>query len=132
MKNLLIFLFILLGFILILLLPREREITVLAPVVMQADYPFTLELYKERIDNFISHFKAEKGFGDARTGIPISEEVKRLFGRSLKIIVPAYVISMVLGTLCGIVHFYFRQKKKGKIQSHRFPIFFFILPCNIF
>ncbi len=117
MKNILIFLFILLGFIFILLLPREREITVLAPMVMQADYPFTLELYKERIDDFISHFKSEKGFGEARTGVPISEEVKRLFARSLKIIIPSYVISMLLGTLCGIFHFYFRRKQKGNTQA---------------
>lgn len=117
MKNLIIFILIIVGFGLILLLPREKEITVIAPFQVQASYPFTFELYKENIKEFILHFKEEKGYGKSRTGSPIGEEVKRLFGRSLKIILPAYFLSMIVGVFLGVIQFYYRNKKRGKWQA---------------
>ncbi|WP_108672359.1 ABC transporter permease [Peribacillus acanthi] len=117
-KSFLIFLLILTGFILILLLPREKEVVVFSVHHVETKYPFSFELYKERIDDFIHHFQTEKGFGTVeRTGIPIKDEVKEMLGRSIKIVIPSFIISVSLGILFGVVRFYNRSRKLGKIQA---------------
>ncbi|TFB14638.1 ABC transporter permease [Filobacillus milosensis] len=116
-KNFLLFLLILVGFILILLLPRERAITTSGPLQFDAHYPFSLELYLESIEEFVTYIKTEKGFGETRGGNPILDEVKRFMTRSLKIIVPAFIISMIVGSLLGLLQFYLRHRKCGKVLS---------------
>ncbi|MFE8702187.1 ABC transporter permease subunit [Cytobacillus sp. FJAT-54145] len=116
-RSTLIFLLILLGFMLILLLPREQEIHVIDAFEIDVEYPFGIEVYKERIEQFITYFQEEKGFGISRTGVPISEEVNTFLGRSLKIIIPAFLISMILGTFVGILQFYYRNRKRGKFSA---------------
>ncbi|GAA0315420.1 hypothetical protein GCM10008967_02460 [Bacillus carboniphilus] len=116
-KNLLIFLLIVLGFILILLLPKEREMIYIGPGTFEAHYPFTWDLYKANINEFIDYFQTENGFGKSRTGSPMGEEVERLFKRSLNIVIPAYLLSMIFGTIVGVLQFYFRKSKRGKVHA---------------
>lgn len=117
LKSLLVFMLITAGFILILLLPREVVVTHHGGFVFTADFPFTFDLFQQRIQEFIQHFQTEKGFGENRQGVPIFEDVQKLLTRSLYIVIPSFLFSIVFGTLLGIIHFYFREKKFGKIQS---------------
>ncbi|RPF51073.1 ABC transporter permease [Aquisalibacillus elongatus] len=114
-KQILIFCLILIGFILLLLLPREREIEMLGPMQFEADYPFTLELYQESIQDFVSYVKVEKGFGETTGGNSIWSESQRFLNRSLKIIIPAFILSMVVGILIGMLQIHWRNRKKGKV-----------------
>lgn len=116
-RGLFIILMILLGFISLLLLPREIEITHVHFNVFTADYPFRMELYKREFKEFFQYVKTEKGFGNTNTGVPIVKEVQNLLGRSLKIIIPSFVISMVVGTILGTLQFYYREKVFGKLSS---------------
>lgn len=116
-KSLLIFFTIVIGFTLLLLLPREMAVTHHGGLVFTADFPFTLELWKEHIQAFIQHFQTEKGFGVNRTGVPILEDVQNLVKRDLTIIIPAFLLSIIFGVLLGIVQFYFRNRVFGKIQG---------------
>lgn len=116
-RNTIIFLIVIILFILILLLPKEREIEALGGIRFVADYPFTFELYKENISTFINHFQEEKGFGTTTAGMPLTEFMQRFLIRSLKIIAPAFVLAMMFGTVLGVLLFYFRSKKRGRIFS---------------
>lgn len=58
-----VFMLIIIGFILILFLPREKELTFLSAFQIEADYPFSFELYVERIEDFTGHILTEKGLG---------------------------------------------------------------------
>jgi oligopeptide transport system permease protein len=116
-KSSFILVFILFAFILLLLLPREIQIKHVFGMVFEASYPFSLELYKERILDFIHYFQTNKGFGNVKTGIPVVEEVKSLIGRDLLIIVPCFIISMLMGAIFGTLQFYFREKVLGKTLS---------------
>jgi oligopeptide transport system permease protein len=118
-----IFSFILIGFILLLLLPREKEIEVFSSFHIEASYPFSVEKYVENMDEFILHFQTEKGFGISSTGESIREEAKLYVTRSLKIILPAFFISMGLGILLGVLQFYHRDRKRGKISAFLFWVF---------
>jgi oligopeptide transport system permease protein len=126
-KSFLVFLAIVIGFILILLLPREMSVTHHGGFVFTADFPFSIEIYKERIKDFIVFIREEKGFGNNHTGMPISEEVQKLLGRSLQIIIPAFILSIIVGTFLGIIQFYFRDSLLGKIQAF-FSWFFSSIP----
>ncbi|WP_442598229.1 ABC transporter permease subunit [Neobacillus sp. D3-1R] len=116
-KGLVIILMILVGFILLLLLPREMKITHVHFNVFTADFPFNMEIYKENISQFIQTIKTERGFGKTNTGVPIVQEVQTLLSRSLLIIIPSLLISMILGTFLGTLQFYFREKVWGKLIS---------------
>ena len=116
-RNTIIFLTVIILFILILLLPKEREIEALGGIRFVADYPFTFELYKENISTFINYFQEEKGFGTTTAGMPLTEFMQRFLIRSLKIIAPAFVLAMMFGTALGVLLFYFKNKKRGRIFS---------------
>ncbi|WP_409304044.1 ABC transporter permease subunit [Peribacillus sp. SCS-155] len=111
-----IFILILLGFILILLLPREMKVTVVSPFATKAEFPFSFELYQAKMTAFIDYIQTEKGFGERR-GEPISKELQRLLPRSLMIIIPAFVCSMVFGVLFGVLQFLSRNSILGKFQA---------------
>lgn len=112
-----IFIMVLILFILILLLPKEMEINWYGGQKFDAEYPFTFELYKQNMNDFIHHFKEEKGFGTTTAGTPLTEHIERYLQRSLKIVLPAFIVSMVVGTIFGMLLFYMRNKKRGYILS---------------
>lgn len=133
LKSFLVFLLIVVGFIFILLLPREMEITHHGGLVFTADFPFTFDLFKEKVQDFIHHFQTEKGFGENKMGVPILEELQTFLQRDLHIIIPAFFLAILFGMLLGIVQFYFREKWVGKIQAFlswifsAIPDFFFYI-----
>lgn len=131
LKSTVVFMLIVVGFILFLLLPREMEVTHHGGMVFTAEYPFSIEVYKENISAFIQHFQTEKGFGENRYGVPVVEELMKMLKRDFYIIIPAFLISMVFGTIIGILQFYLREKFIGKIQAS-FSWFFSSVPDFFF
>ncbi|MFD2638853.1 ABC transporter permease subunit [Piscibacillus salipiscarius] len=117
LKQLMIFMFIIVSFVLLLLLPRELEVTPVGPLQFHADFPFTLELYNETIQDFINHVKEVKGFGETSSGSPLLSEVERFFVRSMKVILPAFILSMMVGTFIGIFQIYLRTRISGNVMS---------------
>jgi oligopeptide transport system permease protein len=116
-KGIITYLAILVGFALLLLLPREIKITHLNGFVFTAEYPFSLTLFKNNILSLINFIQAEKGFGRIKTGMKVSENTILLFTRSLKIILPCFIASFVCGVLAGALHFKFHEKALGKFVS---------------
>lgn len=137
-KSSLVLFFIIIAFIFLLLLPREMEIDHHGGLVFTASYPFTFDLFKENVQTFINHFITENGFGDNRLGVPITEEVQKYVKRDLVIIIPAFTISIILGTIIGIIQFFFREKWFGRIQAFfswifsSVPDFFFFIAIQYF
>ncbi|SET22965.1 oligopeptide transport system permease protein [Oceanobacillus limi] len=116
-KSLVTFILILLGFIFVLLLPREMEVEAIGFSQYEAAHPFTMDLYMDNMKAFVTYFQTEKGFGTTLAGTPILEEVQRYLGRSLKIIIPTFILVLLFGTLVGVLQFNYRSKKRGKILS---------------
>lgn len=121
-RNTLIFMSVLVLFILILLLPKETEITGFG-VLWEAEYPFTLAIYQENINDFIQYFKEEKGFGTTPGGVPLLLHMVNFLQRSLKIIIPSFILSLTIGTALGVLLFYIRNKKRGRALSFMSWIF---------
>jgi oligopeptide transport system permease protein len=112
-----IFSILLLGFALLLLLPREIKIIPKGLSSFIAEYPFNLELIKSNIHHFINYIKEEKGLGHIRTGMKVSDSTILLFNRSLTIILPSFFVSIAAGLLLGAAQYRFREKFLGKILS---------------
>lgn len=116
-RQIVILSFILLGFTLLLLLPREMQITHVHGFVYTAKFPITLELYKENILSFYHYIRTEKGFGKIGTGIQVSTNSIELFIRSLHIILPCFIVSIAAGIIAGSIQFRFQHKFVGKILT---------------
>lgn len=117
LKSFSVFFLILAGFVLILLLPREAVVTSPEPFKTLVEYPFGIDVYIEKIKWFANHFITHGGFGEGRIGMPIVEETKRYFVRSLQIVIPAFFISMILGISLGILQFINRNKLSGRVHA---------------
>jgi oligopeptide transport system permease protein len=108
---------IFMGLIVLLVLPREIQITHVYNLVFKAEYPFSMELFFRNLTEFFQHLQSQKGFGFTRTGVPIVEEVSKLLGRSLLIIIPCFVLSIIFGLCLGVVQFFYHEKFVGKLLS---------------
>ena len=116
-RSLLIYVLILLGFALLLLLPREIKITHLYDRVFEAEYPFTIDLFKQNISSFIDHIRTAKGLGTIKTGMKVSEHTILVFNRSIKIIFSCFIASIAGGVVIGSLLFRFKEKGVGKILN---------------
>lgn len=117
LKGSIVFILIIIGFLFLLLLPRELEIEHKSGLVFTASYPFSFEVFQDNVQAFLNHFKTEKGFGENRLGVPIAEEVQKYIKRDLVIIIPAFAISLILGAILGMIQFTFRERFLGKVQA---------------
>ncbi|WP_449621240.1 ABC transporter permease subunit [Robertmurraya sp. Marseille-Q9965] len=112
LKSSLVFVLIVIGFILLLLAPRIMTVHNLGGYYT----PKTEMTYKENIQAFIHNFQTE-GFGENRYGTAVIEELQVFIKRDLIIVIPAFVLSIVLGTFLGVIQFQFREGPLGKIQA---------------
>lgn len=117
LRDTIIFVAVVVLFMLILLLPREMEIEHHGGLKFTAGYPFTFQLYKENVNEFIDYVKENKGFGRTTAGTPLTKHVQRYILRSLKIVLPAFLIAMTVGTTIGVLLFTIRNKKRGRILT---------------
>jgi oligopeptide transport system permease protein len=112
-----ILIFILLGFALLLLLPQDIKLVHTHDVAYKAESLMSWKLYKDNILNFYHSIIREKGFGKLSTGILVSDDVIQHFMRSLKILLPSFLGSIVAGTFLGTFQFRFQHRPLGKIFS---------------
>lgn len=137
-KAVIIVLLVLSSILLILLFPKDMEVTVIPPNTYEVDYEFSFKKYWEGISVFINHFQTEGGFGENKFGVPILETVQEMFPRSLKIIIPTFFMSLIVGILLGIIQFYLREKWAGKLMAFitwvfsSIPDFFLYILAQIF
>jgi oligopeptide transport system permease protein len=135
-KHAVAFFLIITGFMLIILIPRDMVMVKVSDYEAKAEYPISMALYKERISGFIDQLVTQQGFGETRYGEPVTQEVERTLTRSMKIVVPAVILSFVFGVFFGIVRFYWRHKLGGKIHEvfswifSSIPDFFLYIICQ--
>ncbi|PLR67208.1 ABC transporter permease subunit [Bacillus sp. UMB0893] len=101
--HILLFLFIVTCLILVVLFPRDVEVTAegTAQTVIY-DYQFSWSAYEENVTSFFSSLYHDKNFGLTKFERPVEEEAALYFSRSIKIIVTALFLSLFFGILKGI------------------------------
>ncbi|WP_456276149.1 ABC transporter permease subunit [Bacillus sp. AK128] len=74
---------------------------------------FNLSIMSQAIFDYYKNLIGNQSFGMSIqwTAVPVNEIVADRYGKSLKIIIPAFIISIVFGILLGILHFLVREKK---------------------
>ncbi|MDR0138620.1 ABC transporter permease [Metabacillus idriensis] len=102
-KHILLFLLIVLSLILVVLFPRDVEIRAegRAQTVI-FDYQFSWSVYQENITSFFSGLYQDKSLGLTKYERPVEEEMKLYFSRSIKIIMTAFLLSLIFGILKGV------------------------------
>lgn len=116
-RSIMIYFLILLGFALLLLLPREIKINHLHGMVFEANYPFNMDLIEQNISSFIEHIRTSKGLGTIKTGMNVSEHTILVFNRSIQIILFCFAASIAGGVVIGSLLFRFKDKGVGKILN---------------
>ncbi len=111
LKSTLFLLLLALLFVLITLMPRNVEYVTEGIVVQEINHSFTWKEYYFNLKNYFSFVVENKSLGNNNDGYPIEIELQRLIGRSLKLIVPAFILSILLGLAKGIFDFRVRKKR---------------------
>lgn len=76
-----------------------------------AEYEYSLESHKDNFVLFFDYLATQGGLGEDRYGQPLLPIVLEMFGRSLKIIVPALILSFFIGIAKGIFDYRYRRSK---------------------
>ncbi|MDQ0271954.1 ABC transporter permease subunit [Cytobacillus purgationiresistens] len=129
---------IIIALIMIALIPREGAITAIKDnKVAEYAYDFTAESYIQGIRGFFQNAIEQKSLGDTRfPRVTVEDELKRYVPRSLQIIIPAFILSIVLGVLKGVFDYRHGEKKGNVIGNGLTWLFqsipdFFIIVCVI-
>ncbi|WP_057772410.1 ABC transporter permease subunit [Cytobacillus dafuensis] len=110
-KNVLLYIIILAALLLIVLFPRNPALSVGGgnALTVEMEYHFSWQEYKNNIVQYLQHVWNEKSLGDTRHArLTVEDELKRFFPNSVKIILPAFFLSLILGIGKGI--FDYRHK----------------------
>jgi oligopeptide transport system permease protein len=111
-KTFLIWLFIVTILVLLVLFPRRITFGfVEGSAEMRREYHFSWEEYRNSVTNYIKKVWENKSLGESRFGLTVEEEMKRYFPRSLKLIIPAFILSVLLGILKGVYDY---RTQRGK------------------
>lgn len=78
-------------------------------------YTFSPTDYKNNITSLLSSMVYDKSLGETKSGASIESEVFKLFPRSLKIIIAAFFITIIVGLMKGIVDYRIQKKWYGMI-----------------
>lgn len=102
-----------LAVVLVVLLPRETDSYRTGPMD-NMHYNFTWESYKNNIVNYYENVKENKTLGITVYEIPVEEELAHYGKRTVKILIPAIFLSVILGIWKG-VYDYTRTGKAGRL-----------------
>lgn len=114
-RTFLLYVVVLIGLIMLVFFPREADIAV-SGKAMTVDYGYTFSWgqYKENITNWISHIRENGSLGDTRyNNVTVEDELKRYYPNSLKVIVVAFILSIILGIAKGIFDYSNAKSKKN-------------------
>ncbi|MDZ5471544.1 ABC transporter permease subunit [Bacillus sp. 31A1R] len=82
-----------------------------------ATYKFTWEAYQESITTYSKEVWDNKSFGTSKVGSPVEEEVYHYMKRTIVIIFPALIISLLLGILKGVFDYKNVNSRKNIIGN---------------
>jgi oligopeptide transport system permease protein len=100
--------------VLIALFPREAMVTGEGrAVTVVYTYEFSWQEYQNNLTAFTEGLFKEGTFGETRYRKPVEEEVILYFSRSLKIIIPAFILSLAAGVLKGIFDYKNSNKRRN-------------------
>lgn len=120
-------------FILLTLMPRTVVYDMDRTTITDIRHSFTLQEYKENVLLYIDYVIENKSLGPNRDGSPIEIELFRLAARSLKLIIPALLLSLILGVMKGVYDHRNRSKKRNILGNgttwffQAIPDFFIII-----
>lgn len=128
-----LFLLVCFAIIIVVLAPKELIAQPTGPMgsVIKFQYDFSFTLYKENIVQFLTYAWEHKSLGFSEIyNISVEEEIGKYLPRSLMIIAPSFILSILLGVLKGIYDYRSKRKFLGKGLTSLFlsiPDFFLIL-----
>ncbi|MBM7663086.1 oligopeptide transport system permease protein [Bacillus mesophilus] len=136
LKNIsfLLFLYIVvtLFIILFILLPREPQYIQPSRFHIDVEYNFTLEEYKNKIHTFYQYIKDHNGFGKAPEGITYAELTERYTKRSLELIVPAFLLTIIISFSIGLLIMKKRISARLEMKTNPFSLLFSLPDFFIF
>ncbi len=80
-------------------------------------YEYSLQGHIHNFQKLWNHLEENKGLGVDKYDKPISENLVELFGRSMKIVLPAILLGFFLGIAKGVIDFWLKGTK-GKVLGH--------------
>jgi len=99
--SLLLWIIMMVILVLIILLPRDMEVKRIG-VKDHMSYHFTWSGYKENIQQYLADVKENKTLGTSVAHQPVEWELAHYGKRSIAILVPALIISFLIGILKGV------------------------------
>lgn len=114
-KNLFFYVIIIAALLLVVLFPRNPSMSVGGRAqTVEMEYQFSLQEYKDNIVQYIQLVWKEKSLGETRhQNVTVEDELKRFFPNSLKIIIPAFIISLLMGVWKGVFDYRNRFNRKS-------------------
>ncbi len=112
----------------ILLLPTETQFEVGQGGSFQgATYDYSIEAHIHNFQMLWNHLREQGGLGLDQYNRPIIDNLMELFGRSMKIVLPAIILGFFLGIAKGVIDFRLRGSK-GKVFGHSSTIGLLSIP----
>ncbi len=96
---------VVIGIVALILIPRAASWD-----YINNPYIFSGDLYKENIVALLTNLKDHQSLGETKNGFPIESEIGRYFGRSMKIIISAFIISLFFGVLKGLLDYQYQNR----------------------
>ncbi|MDQ6595304.1 ABC transporter permease [Bacillus salipaludis] len=100
--------------ILVILLPRETE-SHRVGVKDVMSYHFTWDGYKQNIYDYVEGVKTKKSLGTTVFNQPVETELLLYFKRSIAILLPAFLLSIMIGIYKGVFDYRFQNNKIGRL-----------------
>ncbi len=119
-KNALLYVVIVIALLLIVLFPRNPSLYVSGgnALTVTMDFNFSWNEYKNNVVQYIQHVWNEKSLGNTRhERVTVEDELKRFVPNSLKLIVPAFFLSLLLGIGKGIFDYRNKANKKNLLGN---------------
>lgn len=119
---------IILGTVILILIPRgaTQDYTDIV-------YIFSMDTYKDNLKQLVNGMIYEQTLGKTKSGFIVEEEIANYFPRSLKIILFAFLVSIVVGVAKGIFDFKYQNRwfsfmgRGTTWLTSSFPDFFLII-----
>lgn len=100
--------------VLVVLLPRETE-SHRVGVKDVMSYHFTWDGYKQNIYDYVKEVKTKKSLGTTVFNQPVETELLLYFKRSIAILLPAMLLSIMIGIYKGVFDYQFQNNKIGRL-----------------
>ncbi|WP_456275340.1 ABC transporter permease subunit [Bacillus sp. AK128] len=129
---LILYLFITILITLLILLPREPQYIHVSRFHIEFEYNFTLSDYKNKIITFYEYINEHNGFGQAPEGISYYELTERYTKRSLQLIIPAFLLTILISYSISLLIMRKRISNQLELKSNPLSLLFSLPDFFIF